>query len=138
MLFTLGSGFAQNFGTLLVCRFFAGTFAAPSLAIGAGSMSDIYPPIDRAAASGLWILLAFLGPVMGPPITGYVAMIKGMSSLEILLTVKSNFFPRLAMDPMGIYTCMHPHICLLPFPIRNVQEDYLTATGGSSRGTTTT
>jgi MFS family permease len=83
IFFTLGSGFAQNFATLLVCRFFAGTFSAPSLAIGAGSISDMYNPIDRAVSSGFWMLLAFLGPVMGPPIASYAAMIKGMSVLRI-------------------------------------------------------
>jgi len=77
IFFTIGAGFAQNFGTLLVCRFFAGTFVAPSLAVGAGSMSDMFPPIYRATSSGLWILMAFLGPVMGPPVASYAAMNKG-------------------------------------------------------------
>jgi MFS family permease len=83
MVFTLGSGFAQNFGTLLVCRLFAGMFCVPSLAVGAGSISDMYHPIDRAVASGLWMLLAFLGPVMGPPIASYASMNKGMLAYKL-------------------------------------------------------
>ena len=79
ILFILGSGFAQNFGTLLVCRFFTGLFSAPSIAVGAGSMSDLWPPMHRAAASGFFILMPFLGPAMGPPIGGYAAMEKGES-----------------------------------------------------------
>jgi MFS family permease len=88
IFFTLGCGFARNFGTLLVCRFFAGTFVAPSLAVGAGSISDMYPPIERAVTSGLWILLGFLSPVMGPPIASYAATKEGMSPPIIASTAK--------------------------------------------------
>lgn len=33
MLFTLGAGFSNTFGGLLVCRFLAGTFGSPVLAV---------------------------------------------------------------------------------------------------------
>lgn len=36
-LFTLGAGFSQSITSLIVCRFFAGLFASPGLAIGAGN-----------------------------------------------------------------------------------------------------
>jgi hypothetical protein len=58
-------------------------FCALSLAIAAGSISDMYHPIDRAVSSGLWCLLAFLGPVMGPPIASYAALNKGMLAYKL-------------------------------------------------------
>lgn len=42
LLFTMGAGLAQNAASLLVCRFFAGTFGAPALAVGAGTVADIW------------------------------------------------------------------------------------------------
>ena len=77
LLFTLGAGFSQNFGSFLVCRFFAGTFGAGCLAIGAGSNSDLWPPISRAAASAVFLLAPFLGSTIGPPVGGFAVMAKG-------------------------------------------------------------
>ena len=74
LLFTLGAGFAQNFGTLLVCRFFAGFLGSGSLAVGAGTNSDLWPPIARAAAASTFISAPFLGPALGPAIGGFAAM----------------------------------------------------------------
>ena len=42
MLFTFGAGFSKNIGSLLVCRFLAGTAGAAPLAIGAGTIADIF------------------------------------------------------------------------------------------------
>jgi MFS family permease len=77
LLFTLGAGYSQNFGSLLVCRFFAGAFGAGCLAIGAGTNSDLWPPISRAAASAVFLLAPFLGPAIGPPVGGFAVMAKG-------------------------------------------------------------
>ena len=33
-LFTLGAGFSQTFASLVICRFFAGFFGSPVLAVG--------------------------------------------------------------------------------------------------------
>lgn len=47
-LFTLGTGFAQSMAALVVLRFFSGFFAAPSLSMGSGTLSDIWPPEKRS------------------------------------------------------------------------------------------
>lgn len=65
LLFTMGAGLAQNFGTLLVCRFLAGTFASPALAVGAGSNSDLWKPLDRAVSGIVFLLAPFAGPALG-------------------------------------------------------------------------
>ena len=76
-LFTLGAGFSQNFASLAVCRFFAGFLGAPSLAVGAGTNADLWPPVHRAVPSALFLLAPFAGPVVGPIIGGYAAENKG-------------------------------------------------------------
>ncbi|KAL2404696.1 Polyamine transporter 4 [Exophiala dermatitidis] len=77
LFFTLGAGFAKNFGTLVVCRFFAGLLGSGCLAVGAGSNSDIFSPYQRAVSGVLFVMTPFLGPALGPAIGGYVAMKKG-------------------------------------------------------------
>lgn len=77
LLFTLGAGFSQSFGTLVVCRLFAGLLGSGCLAVGAGTNSDLYAHFSRAVASAMFLMAPFLGPALGPAIGGYVAMKKG-------------------------------------------------------------
>ncbi|RMZ83346.1 hypothetical protein DV737_g1692, partial [Chaetothyriales sp. CBS 132003] len=77
LLFTLGAGLSQSLGSLLVCRLLAGTFCSGCLAVGAGSMSDIWAPKHRAAAGAIFLLVPFLGPALGPSVGGYVVQEKG-------------------------------------------------------------
>jgi MFS family permease len=65
MLFTLGAGFSNNFASLLVCRFFAGFFGSPVLAVGAGTSADIWPPRQRAVAASFFLMAPFAGPALG-------------------------------------------------------------------------
>lgn len=64
-LFTLGAGFSQSIGALLVCRFFAGLVGGPPLSIGGGVLADMVPAHDRAIAGSIFIAAPFLGPCTG-------------------------------------------------------------------------
>ncbi|KAK9238122.1 major facilitator superfamily domain-containing protein [Lipomyces kononenkoae] len=72
MLFTAGVGKAQNIGTVLVCRFFAGFFASPVLAVAAGTIQDLWNPDMIGVAMGGFCLAPFAGPVFGPVIGGFL------------------------------------------------------------------
>lgn len=65
LFFTLGAGLAQSYATLMVCRFLAGTIGAGALAIGAGTNSDLFPPLTRAAVASVFLLAPFAGPALG-------------------------------------------------------------------------
>ncbi|KAF2175705.1 putative bicyclomycin resistance protein [Zopfia rhizophila CBS 207.26] len=65
MLFTLGAGFSRNFRSLVVCRFFAGSFGSP---IFGGRW---------ALATSMFLMAPFLGPSLGPFIGGFAAQYKG-------------------------------------------------------------
>lgn len=52
-LFTLGAGLSNSFASLTICRFLAGTIGSAGLAVGAGSMSDMFIPLDRAPSSSV-------------------------------------------------------------------------------------
>ena len=76
-LFTLGAGFSQSMASLAITRFFAGFFGSPTLAVGAGTNVDVWPPVHRAIASSLFLLAPFLGPALGPALGGFAAQHKG-------------------------------------------------------------
>jgi multidrug resistance protein len=75
-LFTLGAGYSKSFGSLLVCRFFAGATGSPVLAVGGGTLADMFPPRIRARATSSFLAAPFLGPSLGPFLGGFVAQYK--------------------------------------------------------------
>jgi MFS family permease len=77
LLFTMGAGFAHNFATLLICRLLAGTIGSACLAVGAGTNTDMFKPLDRATASAIFLLAPFLGPALGPAVGGFAVQEKG-------------------------------------------------------------
>ncbi|KAE8838398.1 hypothetical protein PTNB73_03586 [Pyrenophora teres f. teres] len=76
MLFTLGAGFSKSFASVCVCRFFAGFFGSPALAVGAGTNADLFPPHRRAVTTSLFLMAPFAGPSLGPVVGGFVAQYK--------------------------------------------------------------
>ena len=65
LLFLVGAGFSKSFASLLICRLLAGISGGPVLAVGAGSMADIFYPQHRAVASSVFISMPFFGPSLG-------------------------------------------------------------------------
>src|SRR6188768_3573935 len=59
-IFTIGAGFSQNIWSLCILRFFAGLAYSPTLAIGAGTLADVFLMENRAGPSALYILSPFL------------------------------------------------------------------------------
>ena len=76
-LFTLGAGYSQNFASLAICRFFAGAFGSPVLAVGGGTNADLWPPVHIATATMFFLLAPFLGPALGPAVGGFASQYKG-------------------------------------------------------------
>lgn len=62
MLFILGAGMSESFGGLLVCRFLAAMAGAPCLAVGGGTVADLFEPKTMAAPGALVVMAPFLGP----------------------------------------------------------------------------
>ncbi|RAH47235.1 putative MFS polyamine transporter [Aspergillus brunneoviolaceus CBS 621.78] len=73
LAFSAGAGAANNLATLLVCRGLAGALGSAGVAIGAGTLADIWDlEKEGGPASLLFILGPFLGPTMGPLAGAYV------------------------------------------------------------------
>ena len=77
MIFTMASGLAPNIGAQLAFRFIAGCFAATPLVCAGGSISDLWNPLERTYAFPVFANGAFMGPIFGPVVGGFV----GESSL---------------------------------------------------------
>jgi MFS family permease len=67
LAFIAGSGAANNFATLLVCRFLAGFAGSAGLAMGGGTVADIWALEKSGGSAALFFILGpFLGPTLGP------------------------------------------------------------------------
>lgn len=62
---------AGNLGTLLSMRFLGGLIGSPCLAVGGGSIVDIFEPQYVPYCLGIWGSLAALGPTLGPLFGGF-------------------------------------------------------------------
>lgn len=62
MLFIFGAGYSESLAGLLVCRTLAAISGAPCLAVGAGTVADLFEPSKIATPGALVVMAPFLGP----------------------------------------------------------------------------
>lgn len=70
---TADSGIA----TLLVMRFFAGSFGSSPFTNAGGVIADIFPASDRGLAMAIFSLAPSMGPTMGPFVSGFLSENEG-------------------------------------------------------------
>lgn len=68
-----GSAGSENITTLLILRFFAGTFGGSPLVNSGGTIADLFPPSQRGLALTIYCVAPFLGPILGPVVGGFVS-----------------------------------------------------------------
>ncbi|KAL3473777.1 major facilitator superfamily domain-containing protein [Aspergillus californicus] len=68
-----GSAGSQNVATLMILRFFAGTFGGSPLVNSGGTIADLFPPAQRGLALTIYCVAPFLGPILGPIVGGFVS-----------------------------------------------------------------
>lgn len=94
-IFHIGQALAQNIETLLVTRFISGFFACAPLTNSGGVIADIWDPETRGLAVSLFTASVFMGPVLGPIVSGlYVIDFVFMSTLSLLTSPFSIASPR--------------------------------------------
>ena len=79
MLFIMGSGLSLSLGAQLTCRFFAGFFGGAPFSVLGGSLADMWTPTQRMVALPVTGFIGFLGPVVGPPMGGFIAQSDAVS-----------------------------------------------------------
>ncbi|KAJ4008360.1 hypothetical protein NW766_009352 [Fusarium irregulare] len=76
MAFNFLCAFPPNFGSLLVGRFLAGVFISAPLSTTPGVLVDLWDPIERGNATGIFSLASWVGPSLGPVVSGFVQLKK--------------------------------------------------------------
>lgn len=94
LLFTLGAGLAQNLETLLICRFLSGAFGSPTLAVGAGTIADIWIMEEGGGLASVLVILApFMGPALGKfSMKGTDIHTKLLTTSQVPLLVASQLY----------------------------------------------
>ncbi|KAF4998106.1 hypothetical protein FGRMN_3403 [Fusarium graminum] len=65
-----------NFGSLLAGRFLAGVSISVPLSTTPGVLVDLWDPIERGNATGIFSLASWVGPSLGPIVSGFVQLKK--------------------------------------------------------------
>ncbi|KAF5660194.1 major facilitator superfamily transporter [Fusarium circinatum] len=76
MAFNFPCAFPANFGSLLVGRFLAGVFISAPLSTTPGVLVDLWDPIERGNATGIFSLASWVGPSLGPVVSGFFQLKK--------------------------------------------------------------
>ncbi|KIJ98787.1 hypothetical protein K443DRAFT_8895 [Laccaria amethystina LaAM-08-1] len=130
MGFSLGCAFAPTTGALIGFRFLSGLSGSAPIAIGGGSIGDMFSERDRASAMAIYSLGPLIGPVVGPIAGGFIAQTIGIKWVFIVIAItcgvasvlgipllKETYAPvirvrrdaRKGIDP-EIAAKLHPHL----------------------------
>jgi multidrug resistance protein len=74
VLFNFLCAFPPNFGSLLVGRLLTGTFASAPLTNAPGVLADLWGPIERGNAMAVFSMMTFIGPALGPVVSGFLQL----------------------------------------------------------------
>lgn len=85
--FNAGAAGSQNIATLIILRFFAGTFGASPLTNAGGVIADMFPANQRGLGMAIFAAAPFLGPVIGPIVGGFVGQTIGWRWLEGIMAI---------------------------------------------------
>ena len=71
IVFQLIIPLCNNIETILVCRFLTGFFCSPVLAVGGGTVADMFNPIRIGYPMACWELATWGGSALGPTFSGF-------------------------------------------------------------------
>lgn len=77
VILSIPTAFAPNYPGLMVLRFLQGFFGSPCLASGGASLQDIYSMGAVPYAMVAWVSSAYMGPALGPLLSGFAVPVKG-------------------------------------------------------------
>ncbi|KAJ5650962.1 uncharacterized protein N7484_004685 [Penicillium longicatenatum] len=85
--FCAGAAGAQHAYSLIILRFFAGSFGSSPFTNAGGVIADIFPAEKRGLATSLFAGAPFLGPTLGPVIGGFLSENAGWRWVQGFLAV---------------------------------------------------
>ncbi|KAF7597367.1 hypothetical protein BBP40_006308 [Aspergillus hancockii] len=81
---------SKNIWSLIIFRFFAGSFGSSPLTNAGGVIADMFPASQRGIAMSVFAAAPFLGPVLGPIIGGFLGMDAGWKWVMGFLAIFSG------------------------------------------------
>ncbi|OOF91783.1 hypothetical protein ASPCADRAFT_210761 [Aspergillus carbonarius ITEM 5010] len=81
-VFSAGATGSKNSWTLIILRFFAGSFGSSPLTNAGGLIADVFPAEERGLAMSVFAGSPFLGPTLGPVIGGFLGENAGWKWVE--------------------------------------------------------
>ncbi|KAK7446223.1 hypothetical protein CaCOL14_006611 [Colletotrichum acutatum] len=85
--FNAGAAGAKNIETLIILRFFAGTFGASPMTNAGGVIADMFNAQERGLATAIFAAAPFLGPSIGPIVGGFLGVAEGWRWIEGLMAI---------------------------------------------------
>ncbi|TPX14316.1 uncharacterized protein E0L32_005512 [Thyridium curvatum] len=85
--FNAGAAGAQNIATLMILRFFAGSFGSSPLTNAGGVIADMFSADERGLATAIFAAAPFLGPAIGPIAGGFLGEAAGWRWVEGLMAI---------------------------------------------------
>ena len=85
--FCAGCAGAQNSWTVIIMRFFAGSFGSSPFTNAGGTIADIFNAENRGIATTLFAGAPFLGPTLGPVIGGFLGESAGWRWVQGFLAI---------------------------------------------------
>eukprot|EP00005_Dracoamoeba_jomungandri_P000338 CAMPEP_0174257280 /NCGR_PEP_ID=MMETSP0439-20130205/6444_1 /TAXON_ID=0 /ORGANISM="Stereomyxa ramosa, Strain Chinc5" /LENGTH=247 /DNA_ID=CAMNT_0015340303 /DNA_START=74 /DNA_END=814 /DNA_ORIENTATION=+ len=82
---TILCGMSWNVYYLIIFRVLQGIGLSASGVVGAGSISDVFPPRNRGFALGWYSVTALIGPIVGPVVGGVIGDLWGWRSIFYVL-----------------------------------------------------
>ncbi|KAH7494868.1 hypothetical protein FOMA001_g64 [Fusarium oxysporum f. sp. matthiolae] len=73
LCFNLGCALSQNKSSMIASRFLAGIGGSAPLAVGSGTISDMFQPEERGRAISVYSVAPLLRPALGPIGGGWIA-----------------------------------------------------------------
>lgn len=89
VIFNIPCALAKNIGTMLVCRFLCGVFAASGLSNAGGTIADLWSIDERGTAIAFFAAAPYCGPVLGPIVSGWIAV--GTDKFALVFWVNMAF-----------------------------------------------
>lgn len=73
-VFTIACAVAKDIQTIMICRFFAGLFAASPISIVPAVFADLFNNAQRGVIMSIFCMAVFIGPFAAPFIGGFIAI----------------------------------------------------------------
>jgi multidrug resistance protein len=100
-VFTVACAVSTNMSMLIVFRFLAGCMGSAPLAVGGGTIADLFPVSQRGKALSLYTLGPVCGPAIGPIAGGFLSEAKGWRWIFWVLTIAVWLAPKFLGDKFG-------------------------------------